>query len=175
MFSQAHYVQDDGVESGVNVETSTPTTSTDNNGRKSHMWCWRIADSRKGCLIVDTVNIFGILFSVLFNAIIYHERHFGGYFAGLLGIVLSCIGGYGAIKFDYKVTGIAALGFGACIILDFVFWNFVGAVIGAVLLYPHAVFTYENYLGILTKQTYSKEEYLMPGVPDVTKHVPMDI
>jgi hypothetical protein len=170
MSSNANYVQDDGVESGVN----TSTTSTTQQGyRKSHTWCGKVADTRKGVFIVDIFNIFAILFSVLFQAIIYHERHFGGYFAGLLGVVLSCIGAYGALKFDYRITGIATVGFFACFVIDFVFLNFIGVIIDLVILYPHAYFTYENYRGILTKETYHNEEFLMEGLPDVK--VPTDV
>mmetsp|Transcript_48983 Transcript_48983/g.118622 ORF Transcript_48983/g.118622 Transcript_48983/m.118622 type:complete len:176 (-) Transcript_48983:2169-2696(-) len=174
MSSEGDYVQQDGVETGVN--TAQESSSTPGGNRKSHVLCGRFADSRKGVLFVDAFNIFAIIFSLLFKSIVFHERHFGGYFAGLLGIILSCIGAYGAIKWDYKITAIASLGFAACFLLDFVFLNPVGVIIGLGLLYPHAMFTYENYRGVLTKQTYSSEEYLMPGVPDVSKKVDsMDI
>ena len=166
MSSEGDYVQQDGVETGVNTATQEGGSDPSSN-RKSHVLCGKFADSRKGVLIVDTFNIGAILFSVLIKSIVYHERHFGGYFAGLLGVVLSCIGAYGALKWDYKITGVASLGFAVCFLLDFVFLNLVGIIIGLVILYPHAMFTYENYRGILTKQTYPNEEYLMPGLPDV--------
>ena len=43
--------------------------------------------------------------------------------------------------------------------------NLVGIIIDIVLIYPHAYFTWEMYKGVMTKETYKKEEYLMPGLP----------
>jgi hypothetical protein len=150
-----YYVEDSGVEDQSDI----------NSTRRSHTCCWKLMDTRKAVLVVNTFNIFAILFSVLFQAIIYHERTFGGIFAGLLGIIISLIGFYGAIKFDMRASGLATLGFILCFIMDFITFNFIAVVIDILLIYPHAYFTWEIYKGIMTKDSYKKEEYLMPGIP----------
>jgi hypothetical protein len=124
-----------------------------------------LMDTRKGVLVVNFINIFAILFSVIFHAIIFHERSFGGFFAGMLGILLSLIGSYGAMKFDIRASGLATIGFSLCLLMDLIGLNVVGIIIDVVLIYPHAYFTWEMYKGVMTKETYKKEEYLMPGIP----------
>ena len=149
-----YYVEDTGVEDDVVNAT-----------RKSHTCCWKLMDTRKAVLVVNTFNIFAILFSVLFQAIIYHERTFGGFFAGLLGIIISLIGLYGAIKFDMRASGVATIGFVLCFIMDFIGFNFIAVAIDVLLIYPHGYFTWEVYKGVMTKENYKKEEYLMAGIP----------
>ena len=156
-----YYVEDAGVEdSGVNTGSTT-------NGRKSHTCCGKLMDTRKGVLVVNFLNIFAIIFSVLFKSIIFHERSFGGFFAGLLGILLSLIGSYGALKFDMRASGIATIGFALCFLMDLIGLNLVGIIIDLVLIYPHAYFTWEVYKGVMTKETYKKEAFLMEGIPDI--------
>lgn len=155
-----YYVEETGVEGALAGDVNTgPTT------RKSHTCCGKLMDTRKGVLVVNFINIFAILFSVLFRAIIYHERSFGGLFAGMLGVILSLIGSYGALKFDIRASGLATIGFGLCFLMDLIGLNLVGVIIDIVLIYPHAYFTWEMYKGVMTKETYKKEEYLMPGLP----------
>jgi hypothetical protein len=157
----SNYVEETGVEgqggsSGVNIQ------------RSNHIFCYKLCDTRKAVLIVNTINIFAIIISVIFKAVVYHERHFGGLFAGLFGIILSVIGFFGAIHFDMKASGVAALGFGLCFLMDFIRLNLIGVLIDAVLVYPHAYFTWEVYRGVMVKETYKKDaEYLMPGIPDL--------
>lgn len=154
-----YYVEESGVEdSNVNTTGST---------RKSHTCCGKLMDTRKGVLVINFLNIFAIIFSVIFKAIIYHERSFGGFFAGLLGILLSLIGSYGALKFDMRASGIATIGFALCLLMDLIGLNLVGIIIDIVLLYPHAYFTWEVYKGVMTKETYKKEEFLMEGIPNI--------
>jgi hypothetical protein len=43
--------------------------------------------------------------------------------------------------------------------------HFIGVIIDIILIYPHAYFSYEVYRGVMTKETYKKEEYLMEGIP----------
>jgi hypothetical protein len=157
-----YYVEETGVENDTsNVNSSSKASS----GRKSHTCCGKLMDTRKGVLVANFFNIFAILFSVIFQAIIFHERSFGGVFAGLLGIVLSLCGTYGAIKFDMRASGIATIGFCLCFLMDLIGLNLVGIIIDLALIYPHAYFTWEVYRGVMTKDTYKKEEYLMPGIP----------
>lgn len=158
-----YYVEETGVESTVDDDAQDVT----NGGtRKSHTCCGKLMDTRKGVLVVNFLNIFAILFSLLFRGIIFHERSFGGFFAGLLGMLLSLIGSYGAIKFDMRASGLATLGFGLCLLMDLIGLNLVGIIIDLVLIYPHAYFTWEMYKGVMTKETYKKEAYLMPGLPE---------
>jgi hypothetical protein len=149
-----YYVEESGVEESIV-----------NSNRRSHTCCWRLMDTRKAILVVNTFNVFAILFSVLFQAVVYHERTFGGFFAGLLGILLSCIGVFGAIRFDMRASGLATIGFLFCFIMDFIGFNWIGVLIDALLIYPHAYFTWEVYRGVMTKENYKDEEYLMPGIP----------
>lgn len=163
MKNSAHsdYVEETGV---VDVQRSTAV----NGQRPNHICCYKLCDTRKAVLIVNTINIFAIIISVIFKAVVYHERFFGGIFAGLFGIILSVIGFFGAVHFDLKASGVATVGFGLCFIMDLIGFNIIGVVIDALLIYPHAYFTWEVYRGVMTKETYKKDaEYLMPGIPEL--------
>ena len=62
-----YYVEETGVES-----TTTGGGNSSSTTRKSHTCCGKLMDTRKGVLVVNFINIFAILFSVLFKAIIFH-------------------------------------------------------------------------------------------------------
>ena len=116
MSSEQDYVEETGLPEEENYNTAGNNDS--NSDRRGHVCCGKLMDTRKGVLAVDTINIFGILFSLLLNSVIYHERSFGGVLAGLLGTLLSVIGVFGALKFDIRASGIATLGFSFCLLMD---------------------------------------------------------
>jgi Na+/H+-translocating membrane pyrophosphatase len=160
--SSSHYVEETGIEGQQGPSSSTATP------RNNHLLFYKLCDTRKAVLIVNAFNILAILISVIFKAVVYHELHFGGLFSGLFGIILSVIGLFGAIHFDVKASGLATLGFAFCFLMDFIRLNLIGVLIDALLVYPHAYFTYEVYRGVMVKETYKKDvEYLMPGIPDL--------
>ena len=153
MTDETYYIEGTGVE------------GEEANNRRGNVCCFKLMDSRKAVILVDTINIFAIILSVLFNAVIYHERSFGGVFAGLLGMLLSVIGLFGAINFDLRASGIATIGFCLCFAMDFIGLHFIGVIVDSLLIYPHALFSYEVHRGVMTRETYKNEEYLMPGLP----------
>ena len=164
MSSEQDYVEETGLPEEENYNTADNNDSNISD-RRGHVCCGKLMDTRKGVLAVDTINIFGILFSLLLNSVIYHERSFGGVLAGLLGTLLSVIGVFGALKFDIRASGIATLGFSFCLLMDMIGLHLIGVIIDIILIYPHAYFSYEVYRGVMTKETYKKEEYLMEGIP----------
>eukprot|EP00539_Tryblionella_compressa_P006821 CAMPEP_0178755516 /NCGR_PEP_ID=MMETSP0744-20121128/12767_1 /TAXON_ID=913974 /ORGANISM="Nitzschia punctata, Strain CCMP561" /LENGTH=164 /DNA_ID=CAMNT_0020409565 /DNA_START=28 /DNA_END=522 /DNA_ORIENTATION=+ len=154
VMEETYYVEETGVEE-----------SDVNSTRRSHTCCWKLMDTRKAVLVVDTFHIFAIIFSVLINAIVYHERTFGGFFAGLLGIIISLIGFFSAVRFSLTGSCLATIGFILCFIMDTIGFNWVAILIDILLIYPHGYFAWEVHTGVMTKANYKKEEYLMPGIP----------
>lgn len=161
--SSANYIEETGVE-GQGASSSTNV----NVQRNNHLFFSKLCDTRKAVLIVNTINVLFIIISAIVSAVVHHQFHLGGLFGGLFGIFLSVIGLYGAIHFDMKASGVAAVGFALCFLMDFIRLNLIAVVIDALLVYPNAYFTWEVYRGIMSKETYKKDaEYLMPGIPDL--------
>lgn len=145
--------------SGDYVEASSTTPN-----RKS-MTFLGLCDYRIATIFVNGLNIAMILISVLVAAIrapLFFKSVIGTLALGLPGLVLSGLGLYGALTFELWAMYLATAGFLVAVILDGIMMNWLGLAVTLVVLIPHVILTYEMRSGIMTKETYVTEEFVIP-------------
>jgi Na+-transporting methylmalonyl-CoA/oxaloacetate decarboxylase gamma subunit len=148
------------VESSGDYVEASSTAPT----RKS-MTFLRLCDFRIATIFVNGLNIAMILVSVLVAAIrapLFFKSVVGTLALGLPGLVLSGLGLYGAHKFELWAMYLATAGFLVAVILDGIMMNWLGFAVTLIVLIPHVILTYEMRSGIITKETYDTEEFLIP-------------
>jgi hypothetical protein len=148
---------DDVASSGDYVEaSSTP--------RKSMTMCG-LCDFRIATISVNGLNLAMILVSVLIAAIgspMFFKSIVETLVLGLPGLVLSGLGLYGALRFEPWAMYLATAGFLVAVILDGILMNWLGLAVTLIVLIPHVILAYEMRSGIMTKDTYETEEFLIP-------------
>ncbi|KAL3908029.1 MAG: hypothetical protein SGARI_003254 [Bacillariaceae sp.] len=142
------------VESTGYVRESDGSEQT--TARKS-MTFFGVCDFRIATLFVNGLNLSMIFVGLFWKAL------FGSFIVGLPGIILSALGIYGAKTFELWAMYLASAGFLVALILDGILMNWLGLVITAIVLVPHVILTFEIRNGIMTKETYENEEFLIPA------------
>lgn len=157
--------EDDDV---VVVSKETPysadhdTQGDTQGGRQSHLCFSRICDMRIGTLAANTLNI------ILRIVLLCLEVAWGKTYpisTDYCAIILSAVAIFGALNYEHLPVGLAALGL-ACIAIIHVLWGaaWYGIIYDILVLYPTSVLTVEIYKGIITEDTYKREEYLQPEI-----------
>ena len=127
--------------------------------------CFGICDMRIATVFANGFNIAVTLFGVLANGFmdnLFWKAMWAAFTMGLPGIILSCVGLYGAKKFELRAMYLACGGFTVLLLLDAILWQWVGFVITSIVLFPHAVLTLEMRNGVITEENYSKQTYVSP-------------
>jgi hypothetical protein len=144
--------------------SSEDVASSTTTQRKS-MTLFGLCDFRIATIFVNGLNIAMILVSVLIAAIrspLFFKSIVGTLILGLPGLVLSGLGLYGALLFELWAMSLATAGFLVAAILDGILMNWLGLAVTLIVLIPHVILTNEIRLGIITKDTYETEEFLIP-------------
>lgn len=119
---------------------------------------------RLATLFVNSVNIVMILLGVLFAGIrdnLFWKAIGNTLAYGLVGLVLSGIGLYGAGKMELWAMYLASFGFVVALIMDAVLGQWIpGFLVTAIVLFPHVVLTMEIRNGVLTKENYKSHEFV---------------
>ena len=137
--------------------------------RKSMTFCG-ICDFRIATLFVNGLNLAMIFVGILVAAIrgpLFFKSIIGALAIGLPGIVLSGLGIYGAKTFELWAMYLASAGFFVFLILDGILMNWLGLAVTFIVLVPHVILTYEIRNGIMTKDNYENEEFLIPAGRDL--------
>ena len=74
-------------------------------------------------------------------------------------IIFSCLGVYGAMKFNGPMVIAAGVWYCISIILSLLGGDIGGVIIQIIFVYPHAVFYQEMKKGIMTEQNYPNEKH----------------
>jgi hypothetical protein len=133
-----------------------------NAPKKGHLLFGKICDMRIAVVFLNILNIIAILFGVIITGIQYKAFSASLYaFAnGFLAMSLSIVGALGALNYVLWMVAVATVGFALGFLLDLIGFHFGGILIGGLVLYPHAVLTYEIQTGIMSKETYAREEHI---------------
>mmetsp|Transcript_19850 Transcript_19850/g.49384 ORF Transcript_19850/g.49384 Transcript_19850/m.49384 type:complete len:174 (+) Transcript_19850:152-673(+) len=127
--------------------------------------CFGVCDMRIATFFVNAFNITVIIIGALVMAIMDNLfwKSIGASLAtGLPGLVLSGVGLYGAKNFELWAMFLACGGFTVVMLMDAIFWQWVGFAITAIVLFPHAVLTLEMHNGTITKDNYADQQYVSP-------------
>ena len=148
---------------GESVLGSEPgAIPSDANPRQGHLFLGFLCDMRIATVAVNAVNI---LLTVIMLAIDVFKLGFDTpVSSGYLSILLSAIGIFGALQYEYLPAGVAGLGFFISMTGNLIRSDWVGGLYYAFMLYPHAVVTNEIRSGVMTQTTYTREEYIDPKV-----------
>ena len=135
----------------------------DTSGRRSrlgHIFCGGLCDMRIATVIINSINIIFRVVCLVFELI------WGDYYATAVdycSLILSVIAVFGALNYDVMCTTVATVGqiwFLGVYIADRAMWPLY--ILDTLMIYSTGVVTYEIYIGIMSKKTYSREEYLEP-------------
>jgi hypothetical protein len=125
--------------------------------RQGHLFFGRLCDMR---VAVVSMNVFNIILLIIGGIVTLVKFGMIGLGAHFPGIVLSGIGIFGAMNFELWAVCLATVGYCVGLLFDLFWLNWIGILIGALIVYPHAVLCYEMKKGIMTKETYKREEYV---------------
>ena len=156
------------VEGTPSTDEASKSVATEpaEEGRKSHLFFGKYCDMR---VAVVFLNVFNIALLLLSGFISLFRFGFGTIGMLLPGLVLSGIAIYGAMNFELWAMAIATVGFFLGLLSDLWFLNFVGVIFGAIVVYTHGMLTKEIHEGIMTKETYHKEEYIAEEIQEYIK------
>lgn len=128
-------------------------------GRQGHLFFGRFCDMRKAVVGVNIFNIALTLLGCIVKVVRYTE--WGPIEAAMPVFILSGIGLYGAMHFELWAVAMASIGFIIGICVDLWLPNWLGILVGLLVVYPHAMLTYEIKKGIMSQENYKKEEFAM--------------
>lgn len=155
----------DDLEGGDYIqEGAAPSTTFEDAGSTTFL-CLGVCDMRIGTMFVNGFNLAMILVGVLVTGIksYFFWKAMGAAFAaGIPGLFLSGVGFYGAKNFDLRAMYVATGGFVLALVVDAVSMQWLGFVVTTIVLFPHAVLSFEMRNGFITKENYSNQEYLSP-------------
>jgi hypothetical protein len=119
-----------------------------------HLCFGRLFDMRVGTVVACSVNVVLRIVFLLFDVSLGMGRTVAtDYYA----LILSLVGVFGALNYEYLATGISALGLmwllGAHLVAGH---NIPGVIYDILIIYPTAVISYELFRGILTKENYEE-------------------
>lgn len=157
--------------------TTTPTTgSTNYHGHpdshlrrhRSSQLFFGICDMRTAVVALDVLNIGFTILVVVALTIMYmiqggpfvKSNIVNAFIAGAITVGISGIGCYGAMNFQLKALYIATIGFVLVLIWRIIHLDWIDILVNALLLYPHIILTMEMRNGIMTAETFEREEYL---------------
>lgn len=151
------------VEGAPYLQTDTNGSGTFEDAGSTTFLCFGICDMRIATMFFNGFNVAMILFGVLATGIfgnLFWKGMGAALAAGFPGLILSGIGIYGAKNFELWAMYLATGGFAVLLLMDLIFMQWVGAFFNAIVLFPHAVLTFEMRNEFITKDNYSQQEYL---------------
>ena len=146
--------------------------------RQGHLCCGHFCDMRRAVIIANTVNITLALFEIIIPRK-YLWTLDGDYVDGqqnvpmtigraillnLPRIILSTVGILGAFKFTYWQIFLVALWHATDAAVSMILFDIPGIITGILYTYPHVVFAQQLYKGIMTPETYPREQNSCFGV-----------
>lgn len=142
-------------------DPETPYSTAENeikSGRQGKLF-FGLCDMRVATVLVNILNVVAISIGMLVHLIKY---------LGIMPLnvaipafVLSAIAIFGALNFELWAVAMAAVGFTVGLLVDLMWLNIFGIVMGCLVLYPTATMSYELYTGVMSKGTYStREEFI---------------
>lgn len=139
------------------METPYENTYDTPSNRQGKLF-FKVCDMRTATMVLCSLNIVLVLIGMIIHLI----RYFGfiPINAAIPALVLSCIAIFGAVNFELWAAGLAAVGFGVSLIIDLWWLNIFGIVMGVLVLYPTATLAHELHTGIMSKETYNREEFI---------------
>jgi hypothetical protein len=131
--------------------------------RQGHLLFGYVCDMRIAVVFVNIFNMLALLVGIVITGIQYKtfSAAFYAFENAFLGIALSIVGALGALNYVLWMVSVATIGFGLGFILDLFGLHLIGILIGGLVLYPHIVLTYEIKEGIMSKETYAREEHIV--------------
>ena len=131
--------------------------------RQGHLLFGFICDMRIAVVFLNIFNIFAICVGILVTGLQFHSLGAAWYAFenGFLSIALSVVGALGALNYVLWMVGVATLGFAFGFLIDLFGLHLIGILVGGLVLYPHVVLTYEIHGGIMSKETYAREEHIV--------------
>ena len=135
-----------------------PYASQDTPAGRQGKLFFKLCDMRTATIIMNSLNIVMVLIGTLVRII----RSFGfmSINAAIPSLVLSCIAIFGAVNFELWAVGFATVGFAISFIIDLWWLNLFGIIMGLLVLYPTMTMAQELRAGIMSKATYSREEFV---------------
>jgi hypothetical protein len=153
--------------SNTNYHVQSDFSSSASSPRRSRLF-FGICDMRTACVALDVLNIGFTILVVLVLTLIFLLQ--GGPFllanimgalaSGLITAGISAIGLWGAMNWNLPALYVASIGFILVLLWRMVHLDWVDIVVSSLLLYPHVMLTMEMRVGIMTPETYEREEYL---------------
>lgn len=153
----------------------------DGIGREDHQVASRqsslffgICDMRTATVALDVLNVcftgvVAIVLSLMFlvqGGPFVMSNIMGAVGGGLMTAGVSVIGLVAAMTWHLAGMYCASVGFVALLVYRIVNMDYVDIVVTALLLYPHVMLSVEMRSGILSKDTYDKEEYIVEAGRD---------
>lgn len=139
------------------METPYANAEETQGARRGKLF-FKLCDMRTATIAMCCLNI--VL--VLIGMIIHLVRFFGfmPINAAIPALVLSCIAIFGAVNFELWAVGLAAVGFAISLLIDLWWLNVFGIIMGALVVFPVGTLAHELHTGIMTKETYNREEFV---------------
>lgn len=124
-------------------------------GRRGKLF-FKLCDMRVATVAVNVLNVVAISIGMLVHLI----RYFGfmPINVAIPAFILSGIAIFGAVNFELWAVAMAAVGFSVSLIVDLMWLNIFGIIMGCLVLYPTATMAHELYTGVMTKDTYATQE-----------------
>mmetsp|Transcript_14028 Transcript_14028/g.22569 ORF Transcript_14028/g.22569 Transcript_14028/m.22569 type:complete len:186 (-) Transcript_14028:241-798(-) len=134
-------------------------------GQRKSSTCCGVCDMRIATLFVNGLNIAMLVVGILvasFRSAMFGKTFLYSVGVALPGLILSSLGIFGAITFELWAMYLATAGFLVAFLLDIIMLQWIGLAITALVLVPHIILSYEIRAGIMTKDSYETEEFLIP-------------
>lgn len=131
--------------------------------RQGHLLFGFLCDMRIAVVFLNIFNIFAICVGIIVTGFQFKTFSAAWYAFenGFLGIALSIVGALGALNYVLWMVGVATAGFAIGFLIDLFGLHLIGILVGGLVLYPHVVLTYEIHEGIMSKETYPREEHIV--------------
>ena len=131
--------------------------------RQGHLLFGFVCDMRIAVVFLNIFNIVAISVGIIITGLQFKTFSAAWYAFenGFLSIALSIVGALGALNYVLWMVGVATAGFAIGFLIDLFGLHLIGILVGGLVLYPHVVLTYEIHEGIMSKETYPREEHIV--------------
>jgi hypothetical protein len=153
--------------SSTNYHVQTDFSSSSSPSRRSQLF-FGICDMRTACVALDVLNIGFTVIVVVVLTILFLVQ--GGPFvlanivgtliSGIITAGISAVGLWGAMNWNMMALYAASIGFFFVFIWRAIHLDWVDIVVSLLLLYPHSMLSMEMRAGIMSPETFDREEYL---------------
>ncbi|KAG7351564.1 hypothetical protein IV203_010924 [Nitzschia inconspicua] len=175
--SSNYYVQTDHQQQSSNHHPSSSSSpSSPKQQRRSRLF-FGVCDMRTATVALNLLNIVFTAVVVVVLSLMFllqggpfvGKNIFHTVMTGFLTAGISAVGLYGAMNWNLNALYVSILGFVTIFVWRFVHLDWIDIIVTAVLLYPHSMLTLEMRAGILTPETFDREEYLTESGRDLVE------